>query len=309
MQRIMPCLWFDKDAEEAMNFYVSVFSKSQAKTESSKLVSIKRYPEEVPEEFMKGMEGKVLTGLFELAGHRFMALDGGPIFKFTPAISFFVRCHSEAEVDGYWSSLSDGGTVLMPLDSYPFSRKYGWIQDKYGLSWQVILAEEAVEPKIVPSLLFVGDQAGKAEEAIHFYAEVFGDAAVGDIARYSANQEPDRPGTVAYADFKLEGQPFAAMDSARQHDFTFNEAISFYVECETQEEVDNLWAKLSAVPESEQCGWLKDQYGVSWQIIPRQLGELMNDPDPEKSGRVMEAMLKMKKIDIAQLEEAYRQSA
>ncbi|MBI5959596.1 MAG: VOC family protein [Chloroflexi bacterium] len=309
MQKIIPCLWFDKDAEEAMNFYVSVFSKSQEETESSKIVSIKRYPEEVPEEFMKGMEGKVLTGLFELAGHRFMALDGGPIFKFTPAISFFVRCHSKDDVDVYWSRLSDGGTVLMPLDTYPFSQKYGWIQDKYGISWQVLLAESAIEQNLVPSLMFVGEQAGKAEEAINFYAEVFGDAAVGDIARYSANQEPERQGTIAYADFRLEGQPFAAMDSARQHDFTFNEAISFYVECETQEEVDTLWEKLSAVPESEQCGWLKDKYRISWQIIPKQLGALMNDPDPEKSGRVMKAILKMKKIDIAKLEEAYRQSA
>ena len=268
-QKIMPCLWFDKNAEEAMNFYVSVFSQPQASTDRSKLVSIKRYPEEVPEDFMKGFEGKVLTGLFELAGYRFMALDGGPIFKFTPAISFFVRCRSADEVDRFWSALSDGGTALMPLDTYPFSKKYGWIQDHYGLSWQVILAEDAVEPKIVPSLLFVGDQAGKAEEAITFYAEVFGNAAVGDIARYGANQEPDRPGTVASADFRLEGQPFAAMDSARQHDFTFNEAISFYVECAAQEEVDRLWQKLSAVPESEQCGWLKDPYGVSWQIIPK----------------------------------------
>jgi predicted 3-demethylubiquinone-9 3-methyltransferase (glyoxalase superfamily) len=306
MQKIIPCLWFDKDAEEAMNFYVSVF---QAKTESSGIVSIKRYPDEVPEEFMKGMEGKVLTGIFELAGYRFMALDGGPIFKFTPAVSFFVRCHSENEVDAYWSALSDGGTVLMPLDTYPFSQKYGWIQDKYGLSWQVILAQDAGGQKIIPSLLFVGDQAGNAEEAINFYARVFGDAAVGDIARYGANQEPDKEGTVAYADFRLGGQPFAAMDSARQHDFTFNEAISFYVECETQAEVDTLWAKLSAVPESEQCGWLKDKYGVSWQIIPKRLGELMNDPDPEKAGRVMEAMLKMKKIDVAKLEEAFRQVA
>lgn len=306
MQKIVPCLWFDKDAEEAMNFYVSIFAKSRANTGSSQIVSIKRYPEEVPAEFMKGMEGKVLTGLFELAGYRFMALDGGPIFTFTPAISFFVRCQSADEVDAYWSSLSDGGTVLMPLDTYPFSEKYGWIQDKYGLSWQVILSQDAVGQTIVPSLMFVGDQAGKAEEAIRFYAEVFGDAAVGDVARYGANQEPDREGTVAYADFRLEGQPFAAMDSARQHDFRFNEAISFYVECATQKEVDTLWEKLSAVPESEQCGWLKDQYGVSWQIIPKRLGDLMNDPDPEKSGRVMQAMLQMKKIDVAQLEAAYQ---
>jgi predicted 3-demethylubiquinone-9 3-methyltransferase (glyoxalase superfamily) len=309
MQKIVPCLWFDKDAEEAMHFYVSVFSQARASTNGSSLVSIKRYPDEVPEEFMKGMEGKVLTGLFELAGYRFMTLDGGPIFHFTPAISFFVRCHSEAEVEAYWSRLSDGGTSLMPLDTYPFSKKYGWIQDKYGVSWQVILAENPVEQTIIPSLLFVGDRAGKAEEAITFYAQVFGDAAVGDISRYGANQEPDREGTVAYAEFQLEDQPFVAMDSAHQHNFTFTEAISFYVDCDTQAEVDRLWQKLSAVPESEQCGWLKDKYGVSWKINPKRLGELMNDPDPEKSGRVMEAMLKMKKIEVAELEEAYRQPA
>jgi predicted 3-demethylubiquinone-9 3-methyltransferase (glyoxalase superfamily) len=306
MQKIVPCLWFDKNAEEAMNFYISVFAQFQAAPDSSKIVSITRYPDEVPAEVMKGMEGKVLTGLFELAGYRFMALDGGPIFHFTPAISFFVRCHSEAEVDGYWSRLSDGGTALMPLDTYPFSKKYGWIQDKYGVSWQVILAQGPVGQTIIPSLMFVGDQAGKAEEAINYYAEVFGDAAVGDVARYGANQEPDREGSVAYGKFRLEGQSFTAMDSAHQHDFTFNEAISFYVECETQGEVDALWEKLSAVPESEQCGWLKDRYGVSWQVIPKRLGELMNDPDPEKSGRVLEAMLQMKKIDVAQLEAAYQ---
>lgn len=305
MQKIMPSLWFDKEAEEAMNYYVSVFSDSAAKAADSKIVDIKRYPEEVPEEFMKGMEGKVLTGIFELAGHRFMALDGGPLFKFTPSISFFVQCHSEDEVDKFWAGLSGGGTVRMPLDTYPFSKKYGWIEDKYGVSWQIILAEGAVAQKIVPSLLFVGDQAGKAEEAINFYTGMFKDAGVGDIARYGAGQEPDQEGTVAYADFTLAGQKFAAMDSARQHDFTFNEAISFYVECETQAEVDHFWGKLSAVPESEQCGWLKDRYGISWQIVPRQLGELMNDPDPEKSDRVMKAMLKMKKINIAELEATY----
>jgi predicted 3-demethylubiquinone-9 3-methyltransferase (glyoxalase superfamily) len=195
----------------------------------------------------------------------------------------------------------------MPLDTYPFSKKYGWIEDKYGISWQLILTEDTAEQKIVPSLLFVGDKAGKAEEAINFYADVFKVAGVGDIARYGAGQEPDKEGTVAYAEFTLEGQKFAAMDSAHQHNYTFNEAISFYVECETQVEVDKLWEQLSAVPESEQCGWVKDKYSVSWQIIPKQLGVLMSDPDPEKAGRVLEAMLKMKKIDIAKLEEAYAQ--
>ncbi len=306
-QKIMPCLWFDDDAEEAMSFYVSVFSKVHPG--SSQIVSIQRYPDEAPAEIMKGFEGKVLTGIVELAGYRFMTLDGGPVFKFTPAVSFFVNCHSADQVDAYWSDLSEGGTVLMPLDTYPFSERYGWIQDQYGVSWQVILAREPGDQPIVPSLLFVGDQAGRAEEAINFYTEVFANSAVGGIARYGPNQEPDREGTVAYADFRLEGQPFAAMDSARQHNFTFNEAISFHVQCETQAEVDRLWARLSAVPEAEQCGWLKDKFGVSWQIVPKRLGELLSDPDRDKSRQVMDAMLKMKKIDVAKLEEAYQHGA
>lgn len=309
MQTITPHLWFDNNAEEAMNFYVSVFSGTQAVSGPSRIISIRRYPDEAPADVMKGLEGKVLTGLFELAGYQFMALDGGPHFTFTPAISFFVRCRSEDEVDHYWSALSDGGTALMPLDAYPFSKKYGWIQDKYGVTWQIILAEGEIAQTIVPSLLFVGEQVGQAENAINLYTGSFNNSAVGGISRYGANQDPDREGTVAYAEFRLEGQAFVAMDSAWQHDFSFNEAISLHVECETQAEVDRLWEQLSAVPEAEQCGWLKDRYGVSWQIIPKRLGELMGDPDPEKAARVTDAMLQMKKIDVAQLEAAYQRSA
>ena len=109
-----------------------------------------------------------------------------------------------------------------------------------------------------------------------------------------------------YTDFMLEGQWFAAMDSAHPHEFNFNEAISFVVNCENQKEVDYFWEKLSAVPASEQCGWLKDKYGLSWQIVPTELGKLLTDPDPEKSGRVMKAMLQMKKIEIEGLRKAYK---
>lgn len=205
-----------------------------------------------------------------------------------------------------WEVLSEGGQPLMPLNDYPFNPWYGWIQDKYGLSWQLILADGPVDQTIIPSLLFVSDQSGNAEEAIKFYCKVFDRSEVGSIARYGPNQAPDEEGTVAYADFELAGQGFAAMDSAHEHDFTFSEAISLYVDCQNQQEVDGYWEALSAAPEAEQCGWPKDRYGVSWQIIPRRLGELMSDPDPKKSGRVMESMLKMKKIDVEALEHAYR---
>ncbi len=157
-QNITPFLWFDRNAEEAMNFYIKVFK-------DGKIVSIKRYPEGVQTGPMKDMGGKVLTGMFELRGQRFMCLDGGPIFK-------------------------------------------------------------------------------------------------------------------------------------------FNESISFYVECQNQAEVDYFWERLSAVPASEQCGWCKDKFGVSWQIIPKKMGELLSDPDEAKANRVLMCMLKMKKIDVAELEKA-----
>ena len=166
MNKITPCLWFDIQAEEAMNLYVDTFSGAPYKKQESKVVDIIRYEKGMEAPGAEEMGGKVITGIFELAGQRFMALDGGPIFKFT-------------------------------------------------------------------------------------------------------------------------------------------EATSFYVECEDQKEVDYFWKKLSAVPESEQCGWCKDKFGLSWQIIPKQLGELMGDPNPEKSQRVMDAMLNMKKLIVTDLQKAY----
>jgi len=128
----------------------------------------------------------------------------------------------------------------------------------------------------------------------------------GDIFRYTKGQEPDKEGTIAHAFFTIEGQGFAAMDSAREHNFTFNEAISFIVNCKTQKEIDYYWDKLSAVPEAEQCGWLKDKYGLSWQIVPTAMGDMLKDKDKKKLARVTEAFLKMKKFDIAALKRAYK---
>ena len=169
MNKITPFLWFDTQAEEAMNYYVDTFNGAPYKKQESRIVDITRYEKGMEAPGAEKMEGKVITGIFELAGQRFMALDGGPIF-------------------------------------------------------------------------------------------------------------------------------------------TFTEATSFYIECEDQKEVAYFWNKLSAVPEAEQCGWLKDKFGVSWQIIPTVLGELLGDPDPLKSQRVMQAMLQMKKIDIKALQEAYEQA-
>ncbi len=154
--------------------------------------------------------------------------------------------------------------------------------------------------KITPFLWF----DDKAEEAMNFYVSLFKNSKVINVSRYGEGA-PTPSGTVITATFQLEGQEFVALNGGPL--FKFTEAISLFVNCETQEEVDLLWEKLSAGGEKSQCGWLKDKYGLSWQIIPRALGEMLGDKDPEKSRRVMEAMLKMSKIDIALLKQAYDQ--
>lgn len=292
--QISTCLWFDDQAEDAANFYVSIF-------ENADILNTTPYLVETPSD--KPI-GSVMTVEFELENHTFIALNGGPHFTPNPSISFFVHCETAEEVEQLWEQLSDGGTPLMPLDSYPFSDKYGWVQDKFSVSWQLILSEGDAPQKLMPSLMFVGKNVGRAEEAINSYTSVFNNTKIKQIARYGAGQEPDEEGTVMFADFELDNQLFAAMDSAQEHNFNFNEAISFMVNCETQDEIDYYWEKLSAVPESEQCGWLKDQFGVSWQIVPENVQELYRDDDTEKAKRAMETMLQMKKLDIEALKNA-----
>lgn len=291
MQKIVPHLWFDKEAQEAAKFYTAVFRNSRV----TNVTTLHNTP-----------SGDTDIVSFELSGQAFMAISAGPLFTFNPSVSFLVACETPGEVDALWTSLIRGGTALMPLDAYPFSARYGWLQDRYNLSWQIMDAgTRPIRQKIIPTLMFVGAVCGKAEEAITFYASVFRNAAVGHILRYGEGEAPDKPGTIKHAAFTLEGQEFAAMDSARGHDFSFNEAISLMVSCDTQEEIDAYWDRLSAVPEAEQCGWLKDRYGLSWQIVPRDMDEMLRHGDPARIARVTEAFLKMKKFDIATLRDAY----
>lgn len=288
MQKIVPHLWFDKEAGEAARLYVSLFQNSSI-TDTSTL-------ENTP-------SGSVEILTANLAGRDFMMMSAGPYFKFTPAVSFLVACETKEEVDRLYGALR--AAELMPLDSYPFSERYAWVEDKYGVSWQLMhFGGREITQKIMPTLMFVGNVCGKAEEAMHFYASLFADSRVGDILRWEKGEEPDRPGTVKHGGFVLAGGRFAAMDSAYEHDFAFNEAVSLVVNCADQQEIDYFWNQLSAVPDAEQCGWLKDRYGLSWQIVPADMDELMGGKDPAKAARASEAMLQMKKIDIAALKKA-----
>lgn len=291
MQKITTHLWYDKEAKEAAKFYTSAFKDSKIKSE----VVLHDTP-----------SGSVDIVTIEILDQEFSLISAGPYFKFNPSVSFLVACKTKEEVDELWEKLSEGGKALMELGSYPFSERYGWTQDKFGLSWQIMFrGDYEMQQKITPTMMFVGDKAGKAEEAINFYASLFHNSKIGDVDRYGKGEEPDKEGTIRHASFTLEGQDFAAMDSAHKHEFAFGEAISFIIHCDTQEEIDYYWSKLSAVPEAEQCGWLKDKYGFSWQVEPRILSEMLADKNQDKVARVTETFLKMKKFDIDELKQAY----
>lgn len=275
---IYPCLWFDGKAKEAADFYCTVFNDS------------------------KILETNPIVTTFETSGQKIMCLNGGPMYSINPSISFFVVCETETEVDAAWQKLLDGGSVLMPLDAYPWSQKYGWVQDKFGVNWQLSFGKfEDVGQKFTPTLMFTQEKNGKTEEAINFYTSLFKNSAIVGILHFEEN-EGGVPGTVKHAQFKLNGNVFMAMDGGLAHNFTFGEGVSLVVECENQEEIDYFWNNFTKEGEESMCGWLKDKYGVSWQIVPEILGELMKNP--EKGQRVVQAFLKMKKFDIQTLLDA-----
>ncbi len=298
MQKIVPHLWFDKEAKEAANFYTSIFPNSKI-TSTTVLRSTP--------------SGDTDLVAFDLMGYSFLSISAGPYFKLNPSVSFMVNFDPSQDKDAaskletIWAKLMEGGKALMPKDKYPFSEQYGWVQDKYGVSWQLILTNPTGEPRplIIPSIMFVGDVTGKAQEATDFYISVFKNSKRGTLAEYPPGASPDPEAKVMFTDFQLEGQWFAAMDSGHMHDFKFSEAISLIINCEDQKEIDYYWEKLSADPSSEQCGWLKDKYGLSWQVTPKELQQYLNSGTPEQIDRVTQAFLPMKKFDVAALKRAY----
>jgi predicted 3-demethylubiquinone-9 3-methyltransferase (glyoxalase superfamily) len=289
MQKITPCLWFNNNAEEAMSFYVSTFKKSQ-------VLKISRYGEEAPMP-----KGTVMMVTFKINGLEVMGLNVGVPPKSSPAVSFFVYSTNPKEVDEYYEKLSAGGKVMMPLDKYPFSERYAFITDKFGVAWQLMLVPKPAV--MAPCLLFVDTSLGKAKSAVEFYTKAFKKAKVNHMMLYEKG-EGSKVGSVKHASFNLEGQEFTAMDGPGPHQFIFTDAISFVINCEGQKEVDYFWDLLSKGGKKSQCGWLSDKYGVTWQVTPAILLKLITDKNPEKAKRVMQAMMKMQKIEIKPLQEA-----
>lgn len=299
-QKIMPFLWFDDQAEAAAETYAAAFPDSA-------IDEVTRYSKEVAEAAGRPA-GSAMTVTLRLANQQVTALNGGPRFGFTPAFSFFVNCDGVAQAEALFARLGQDGETLMPFQSYPFSEGYGWTTDRYGFSWQVNAAPRA--QAIAPCLLFVGPQCGRAEEAMKLYTSLFPDSGIDLVARYEAGEAPNAEGSLKHAVFFLAGQEVRAMDSALDHPFGFTEASSLQVLCDSQEEVDHYWHHLGegGDPAARQCGWLKDRFGVSWQVVPRVLIDMLRDATGGDGESLTRAFMQMKKFDIAALERAYRGS-
>ncbi|MBN1604522.1 MAG: VOC family protein [Chitinispirillaceae bacterium] len=293
MQKIVPNLWYNGNAKEAVDFYVSVFP-------DAKVIATSYYPKSKEEglaDFQLNMAGRVLSIDFEIMWFRFVAINAGPEFTPNPSISFFITLDSKEEIDALWGKLSGGGNPLMTPGKYPFSEYYGWVQDKYNVSWQLILNNPTGDwrPKVIPSLLFTQDKNGKAEAAVTFYTFVFKNAKNGLLVRRTEDDPVAKAGTLMFGDFAIENTWIAAIDGGQGHEFTFNEGVSLLIACKGQDEIDYYWEKLTEDGGEESiCGWLKDKYGVSWQVAPANMEELMKKPDAFK------IMMQQKKIIIAE---------
>jgi len=300
MSPIQPHLWFDCPASAAAEFYTGLMPDS-----AITYVSHFQIPNGVCE-----------VAAFTFAGQPFFGISGMPSAGINPSISFMINFDPSRDadaikrIDQVWNQLSDGGKVMMPIDRYPFSERYGWVADRYGVNWQLILtrAEGEERPVILPSVIFTGDVAGRAEEAINFYCSIFKDGKRGVTAYYPTGMEPDQEGTLTFGDFYIDQTWIAAMDSAHSPGFPFNEAVSLLIICETQDEIDQYWTALSADGKPGQCGWLKDKFGVSWQVTSTVIFEALREGTPAQVDRVLKAFQLMKKVDVTALKRAYRET-
>ena len=281
---IFPCLWFNGDGKEAAVFYTEIFGGTIT-TDTPVVINL---------------------NLFD---QQFMILNAGPQFEKNASVSFMILCETEEEVQKYWEKLAMDGIVLMELGEYPWSKKYGWVRDQFGVTWQIYLGEKQGDQKIVPTLMFIHENNGKAQKAMNLYTSIFPNSKISGILKYGegvGNETHEIPENIQHAAFELDGYTFFCMDNSYDHQFDFNEGISMVVMTDDQEETDHLWNSLIANGGRESmCGWLKDPFGVSWQIVPKKLLELMNGSDREKGTKVMNAMMQMNKIVIEDLENAY----
>ncbi|OFK72451.1 MULTISPECIES: VOC family protein [Rothia] len=280
-QVITPAIWCDGTADEAAQFYADVFRDASI-------------AEQAP-----GIAATV-----SIHGFRLSLINGGNQYAPNPSISCILNFdpllfggeeQARTYLDELYKRLSTGG-VLMELGEYPFSPRYAWVRDRFGMTWQLMLTDPDGDPRpfIIPSFMFGGTNHAHAEEATDAWITLFDNSRRGALYRYEEGGPLDA-GTVMFTDFTLRGTWMAATDSGAFHDFTFTPGVSIIVSCRDQEEIDRYWAGLSAVPEVERCGWCIDRWGVSWQVVPHNIAELM------ANAATRDKILHMGKIDLAKL--------
>ena len=280
-QVITPAIWCDGTADEAAQFYTDIFRDASV-------------TEQAPG----------LAATVSIHGFKLSLINGGNQYAPNPSISCILNFdpllfggeeQARDYLDELYERLSTGG-VLMELGEYPFSPRYAWVRDRFGMTWQLMLTDPDGDPRpfIIPSFMFGGTNHAHAEEATDAWITLFDNSRRGALYRYEEGGPLDA-GTVMFTDFTLRGTWMAATDSGAFHDFTFTPGVSMIVSCRTQEEIDRYWAGLSAVPKAERCGWCVDRWGVSWQIVPHNTAELMAD------AATRDKILHMGKIDLTKL--------
>ncbi len=277
-QKIIPAIWCNANATEAAEFYASVF-RDAAIVES-----------------VSGMAEYI-----SIHGQHFLLINGNDMFAPNASISgmlnfnpllFGSEAQARAYLDELYEKLSTGG-VLMELGEYPFSKRYAWVRDKFGFTWQLMLTDpnEPPSPFVIPSFLFGDDNQFQAKRATDTWIELFPNSSRRSLVPYPpADEAPED--AVMFSEFLLDGHNFSTMDAGRELGFTFTPGVSMVVYCKDQEEIDKYWAVLSKKPEAERCGWCVDEWGVSWQVIPHNINELMSNEETRNK------ILEMKKIDL-----------
>ena len=266
---IYPCIWFNQNGREAAEFYCSVFPGGELREDNG------------------------MVQRFRIMDTPFMLLNGGPKFRPNGAISYFVYTGDRATTERIFAALAEGGIVAMPLGKYPWADHYAWVEDRFGVNWQLDSDPIRSSQKILPTLLFTPPDDARVREARDHYASIFSDHHL-LMEMPSASHEP-----LLFCQFRIGSMLFNAMRSMEAMDFQFRPGNSFVINCPDQATIDHYWNSLGAGGAFERCGWLRDRFGVSWQVVPEILPRLMQDP--ERGGRVMEVLLGMDRIEIESL--------
>ena len=267
---IYPALWFDNQALEAFEFYCSVFPNSMILEHNQTVVKA------------------------SLSNQCFIGINGGPYFLPNPAISFTVICDSREEINALWQKLILGGASIIDLGHYSWNAYYGWVQDQFGYTWQLQLGNGSkTQQHILPNLLFCGMHQNQCSQALQYYQKIFPEFQRHQLLRYPSG---DLEGKIQNSIFSLNHLKFIAKDSPHKHIFDFNESVSFVIPCKTQQEIDYYWNYFTEHGSESWCGWCKDVFGISWQVIPNNLAQILATHPQAYS-----TLTRMKKIIIEDL--------